>query len=1108
MRAEGNIDVSTLETTLKNQRVFPEEYVVADCRKLDQLRKEVVAVHDPTDASQALLLQYFYQLKSLIPRLQALENEIKFNFHWHDAFVTGRKSSSSSLLFEMAAVLWNLGAFDSIRGAKVDRSSDEGIRVAGKYFQQASGYFDYLKEQILPAISQTSSLPCLSNDCLNMVKQLMLAQGQLCFYEKAVRDKKREAMKTGIVAKLAAQTSSFYTATSLACRTGTLGSILDISWFAITDFQAKCFHGAGEYWQALASKELALQKGSGYGEEITRYNRAEAYVRQAIETGRKHNILPALPAGAEALLNIIVANRANAQKDLTTIYMENVPNEGSVPEVIGVAMVKPSIIPEQSTVIPSLDILLFKFILPRQIVEQLNRFHGEVQQVVGNTTVIADNATNLGRTTLSSVGLPGALEGIKTENSVPASLWNKILKIQSMGGVERLKSLVMDLTNSSKRAQQSIRMIEEAIQQEESKDQAFFAQFPHYNGTRSIVLLADIKTNFQLLRDAFNNAQVNDETITRELIENTTEQKLLLLTKTREELLKLFPTAQSIADRQKATVTPPQEVNLLDFDDFTPTQPPAPAANSAESILGPDGVALEIKLHELAELFEQRMKQVERLKSFQSLNIQDAVQQTLLATSSSSSAPTAAGAPSNSSAAVQELIDRHLQEIHQLRQTIEQGVLQQQEALIQEILRLNDSFNRYKESNPVILEKNRFLTTVDENITRFFSLHSQVNAGQTFYNNLQAKLTTLQQNIDDVAFTQQWQRQEYEKDTIDEHHRLEQEQRDRELAMQLSNELNINNNNNNNNNPPPSNNNGGGAALYTNVAPQARPPVVAGGYNPTPSNPVVGSAGNYLGVTSAVPSVSAVPSGSGIVYGTPVNGPPAGFQQINTQNPPPAQAAIPVTTTASNQGAYNPYHQPQPASYAPQPAASLPSGGYSPALNYSNISYASTSAASNYNGTYNGYSQPAVPVNQPYNPAPTPYAAYPSNPAVSNPPPQNNYILQQPTLSQPAPQPAPLPPTTHQAPVASQQPPAAQRNLSSAEMEAKVSRVMEMGFPRDQVYSALSSCGWNEETAINVLLGVEAPPPQNQPPPLPPKPATSSSSNTHHKGGFFWGHKK
>ena len=67
---------------------------------------------------------------------------------------------------------------------------------------------------------------------------------------------------------------------------GVLGSILDISWFAITDFQSKVFQGpsnnnilnllimylvsnvnniinlgATEYWQAQASKENALQAG-------------------------------------------------------------------------------------------------------------------------------------------------------------------------------------------------------------------------------------------------------------------------------------------------------------------------------------------------------------------------------------------------------------------------------------------------------------------------------------------------------------------------------------------------------------------------------------------------------------------------------------------------------------------------------------------------------------------------------------------------------------------------------------------------------------------------------------------------------------------------------
>lgn len=75
---------------------------------------------------------------------------------------------------------------------------------------------------------------------------------------------------------------------------------------------------------------------------------------------------------------------------------------------------------------------------------------------------------------------------------------------------------------------------------------------------------------------------------------------------------------------------------------------------------------------------------------------------------------------------------------------------------------------------------------------------------------------------------------------------------------------------------------------------------------------------------------------------------------------------------------------------------------------------------------------------------------------------------------------------------------------------------MEMGFPRDQVYSALSQAGWNEEVAINILLGIETGPPgAGVPPPAgaapgaggynnnpvpPPKPAKSS-------GGFFWGKK-
>jgi hypothetical protein len=134
----------------------------------------------------------------------------------------------------------------------VDRSSEEGIRLANKHFQQSAGYFEHVKEQLLPLLQSPplapalASLPCLSEECLSMCRQLMLAQAQLCFYEKAVKDRKAGNMKPAIIAKIALQTHKFYVAASQYCGSTTCAAILDISWFAISDFQQKCFHGAAE----------------------------------------------------------------------------------------------------------------------------------------------------------------------------------------------------------------------------------------------------------------------------------------------------------------------------------------------------------------------------------------------------------------------------------------------------------------------------------------------------------------------------------------------------------------------------------------------------------------------------------------------------------------------------------------------------------------------------------------------------------------------------------------------------------------------------------------------------------------------------------------------
>ncbi len=81
-------------------------------------------------------------------------------------------------------------------------------------------------------------LPCLTNESLNFVKQLLLAQAQLCFYEKAVRDKKTSGtMKSSVIAKLASQTCTLFKSAQASCKIGIIGTILDASWSYHVEYQ-------------------------------------------------------------------------------------------------------------------------------------------------------------------------------------------------------------------------------------------------------------------------------------------------------------------------------------------------------------------------------------------------------------------------------------------------------------------------------------------------------------------------------------------------------------------------------------------------------------------------------------------------------------------------------------------------------------------------------------------------------------------------------------------------------------------------------------------------------------------------------------------------------
>ena len=206
-----------------------------------------------------------------------------------------------------------------------------------------------------------------------MVENIMLAQAQACFYEKAVGDRvTNKAMKISVIALLASQAAEMYnTALKNAESPAMDAAGLDRSWPVTLRFQHEFYTAAAQYYQSEAVKEAALGKGAGYGEEITRLRLAQRLIEGVLDTANKQRMGPAIVGKAELLKAKIVKNRAVAEKDNSTIYLEPIPAEAALKPIGKACMVKvldpdfPPLSQQQQ---------LFATLLPKPVKEALTAF--------------------------------------------------------------------------------------------------------------------------------------------------------------------------------------------------------------------------------------------------------------------------------------------------------------------------------------------------------------------------------------------------------------------------------------------------------------------------------------------------------------------------------------------------------------------------------------------------------------------------------------------------------------------------------------------------------------------------------------------------------------
>jgi programmed cell death 6-interacting protein len=157
-----------------------------------------------------------------------------------------------------------------------------------------------------------------------------------------VRKRAETGVKPSLLAKLAQQGADWFNLALAAAQGPSLAGQLDGSWPAHLTFQGHSFGAAAQYWQSLHAREVALVKGQGYAEEITRIRAAQAAAAQALAVAAAHNMAATLTASVTDLLAKLATSLAAALADNRTIYLEVEPLLDGLPPIAGASPVKPT----------------------------------------------------------------------------------------------------------------------------------------------------------------------------------------------------------------------------------------------------------------------------------------------------------------------------------------------------------------------------------------------------------------------------------------------------------------------------------------------------------------------------------------------------------------------------------------------------------------------------------------------------------------------------------------------------------------------------------------------------------------------------------------------
>ncbi|KAI9852873.1 MAG: pH-response regulator protein palA/rim20 [Thelocarpon superellum] len=411
-----------------------------DLETIDHLRAEAINVREPHVSGIRKITRYTAQVAWISGKFPIdVPGKIGADFTWYPAlgYHTQTPVSENNLRFEMSNILFNLAALYSQLAMALNRSTTEGLKSACNYFCLAAGVISYLKSQVIDDMRSNPS-DDMDKMTLESVEQLLLAQAQEGFWQKAVLD----GLKDASIAKLAAKVSDYYSA---AGDWGVKSDAISTEWLHHMTAKHHHFAAAAQY---RASRDC-LEKRK-YGEEVARLRDSLTCVNEALKESRWIN--KSVLEDLQGLKKRVQEDLKRAEKDNDIIYLVPVPPKSELKTLdrANMATVKvPKEISEPTTLLGERGELgqpLFVKLVPFAVHVAASIYEERRDRLVRHSIIDElESLTAALHSLLLSLNLPGSLQALEKPLGPPPSLVSHAEEIRQQDGLSRIYRTIEDV---------------------------------------------------------------------------------------------------------------------------------------------------------------------------------------------------------------------------------------------------------------------------------------------------------------------------------------------------------------------------------------------------------------------------------------------------------------------------------------------------------------------------------------------------------------------------------------------------------------------------------------------------------------------------------------